>query len=131
MVSAALTAVPGSSAAYLGGVVAYSNEVKMSQLDVPAGLLAQFGAVSEQAAVAMAEGARIRLGSDVSVSVTGVAGPDGGTADKPVGLVWFALADAHGTVAVEKRFLSGSRESVRARAVATALDLLRRRALGV
>jgi len=131
MVSAALTDVPGSSAAYLGGVVAYSNEVKMSQLDVPAGLLAQFGAVSEQAAVAMAEGARIRLGSDISVSVTGVAGPDGGTADKPVGLVWFALADAHGTVAVEKRFLSGSRESVRARAAATALDLLRRRALGV
>ena len=131
MVSAALTDVPRSSSAFLGGVVAYSNDVKMSVLGVPAGLLGQFGAVSEQAAVAMAEGARSGLRSDISVSVTGIAGPDGGTAEKPVGLVWFAVADSDGTAAVERRFLSGSRESVRARAAATALDLLRRRALGV
>jgi len=131
LVSAALTDVPGASAAFLGGVIAYSNDVKASLLDVPAGMLAQFGAVSEQTAVTMAEGARDRLGSHIAVSVTGIAGPDGGTADKPVGLVWFGLAHDAATVATERRFLGGSRAAVRARATATALDLLRRRALGI
>lgn len=131
MVSASLTDVPGSSAVFLGGVIAYSNDVKTAVLDVPAGLLERFGAVSEQTAVAMAEGARSRIGSHIAVSITGIAGPDGGTAEKPVGLVWFGMAHTGVAVASELRFLGGSRAAVRARACATALDLLRRQALGV
>lgn len=125
LVGGAITEVAGSSAVYRGGVVSYSNEAKASLLGVPEGLLAEYGAVSEPVARAMAEGARVRLGADVAVSVTGIAGPDGGTADKPVGLVWFAVASRSGTEVHEKRFQGGSRSSVRMRAVATALDLLR------
>lgn len=126
MVGAALTDIAGSSAHYLGGVVSYSNQAKIDLLDVPAGLLARHGAVSEQTAAAMAEGARARLGADVAVAVTGIAGPEGGTDDKPVGLVWFGVATAVGTRSHERRFLSGDRESVRSRATAAALDLVRR-----
>jgi len=130
LVSAAITDVPGSSSALLGGFVTYANEAKIELLDVPGGLLAQFGAVSEQTAIAMAEGARTRLRADIAVSVTGIAGPDGGSEDKPVGLVWFAVAAAPGTTAHERRFIRGSRASIRARATATALDLVRRSVSG-
>lgn len=124
MVAAALTSVAGSSAVFLGGVVAYANEVKIAELDVPPGLLAQFGAVSEETARAMAEGARSRLGADIAVAVTGIAGPDGGTADKPVGTVWFAVADESGSRAILKK-LVGDRAGIRTRATMSALDLFR------
>lgn len=128
MVSAAITDIPGSSAVFLGGVVSYSNQMKIDALEVPPGLLAQYGAVSEEAARAMAEGVRALCGADLAVAVTGVAGPEGGTAEKPVGLVWFALASDEGTTATPRTYARGSRESVRARATSTALDLLRRAA---
>ena len=129
LVSAAITDVPGSSSAFLGGVVSYANSVKTDVLGVPEGLLAQFGAVSEETARAMAEGARKLLGADLAVAVTGVAGPNGGSAEKPVGLVWFALASASGTSSVSTSFPRGGRDAVRARATAKALDLLRRAVL--
>lgn len=128
-VAAAITDVAGASRVFLGGVVAYANEAKTALLDVPAGLLAQFGAVSEPTAIAMAEGALDRFGADMAVSVTGVAGPGGGSADRPVGLVWFGLARTGlRPVATERRF-TGDRAAVRARATAYALDTVRR-ALG-
>jgi len=129
MVAAAITDVAGASAVFLGGVVSYANEVKQSALRVNSATLDEFGAVSAQVATEMAEGARSALGADLAVSTTGIAGPDGGSADKPVGLVWFAVAGPNGTVTTERRFFGGSRESVRARATATALNLLRLTAL--
>ncbi|NTU71930.1 MAG: nicotinamide-nucleotide amidohydrolase family protein, partial [Coriobacteriia bacterium] len=125
MVAAALTDVPGSSDVFLGGIVSYANSVKMELLDVPPGLLAQYGAVSEETARAMAEGARARLGADLAVAVTGIAGPDGGSDEKPVGLVWLAVASDAGTASTRRRFVRGNRDSIRARATAAALDLLR------
>jgi nicotinamide-nucleotide amidase len=125
MVGAALTTEPGSSAAFLGGVVSYHDDVKHALLGVSQESLDEYGAVSEQVAREMAEGVLERLGADIAVSVTGIAGPTGGTAEKPVGLVWFAVATSKGTRAVEKRFSGASRDAVRARATATALDLLR------
>jgi nicotinamide-nucleotide amidase len=94
LAAARLTAVPGVSAVFRGGVVTYSNEAKSALLGVPAGLIATHGAVSAEVAQAMAVGARERLGADLAVSVTGIAGPDGGTAEKPVGLVYLGLATA-------------------------------------
>lgn len=129
LVSAAITDVPGASDVFLGGVVSYGNQMKMDALEVPAGLLAQYGAVSEETARAMAEGVRALSGADLAVSVTGIAGPDGGSADKPVGLVWFAVAGESGTSATRRLYARGARESIRARAASTALDLLRRAAL--
>lgn len=125
MISAAITDVPGSSQSFLGGVVSYSNELKTSILDVPTGLLAQFGAVSEQTAAAMAEGVRALTGADLAISVTGIAGPEGGTAEKPVGLVWFAVASEQGVATTSRQFSRGDRTAVRARATSTALNLLR------
>ena len=92
LVAHALTEVPGSSAYVRGGIVAYANDVKAEQLGVPQAALEAHGAVSAQVAVAMAEGARERLHADLGVGVTGVAGPDGGTEEKPVGLVYVAVA---------------------------------------
>jgi nicotinamide-nucleotide amidase len=97
LIAQRLTTIPGVSAHYLGGVVAYANEVKERLLGVPRALLEAHGAVSPQVAEAMAAGARERLGTDLAVSVTGVAGPGGGTAEKPVGLVYLGLATAEGT----------------------------------
>jgi nicotinamide-nucleotide amidase len=130
MVSAALTDVPGSSDAFLGAIVSYADEVKESLLAVPLPSLKAHGAVSEEVARAMAEGARRAIGADVAVAVTGVAGPGGGSPDKPVGTVWFAVADDSGTVAV-LRHLFGDRSGVRTRATMTALDLVRRRLAGL
>jgi len=129
MIAAAITDVAGASAVFLGGVVSYANEVKRSALRVNSATLDEFGAVSAQVAAEMAEGARSALGADLAVATTGIAGPDGGSVDKPVGLVWFAVAGSNGTVTTERRFFGGTRESVRARATATALNLLRLTAL--
>jgi competence/damage-inducible protein CinA-like protein len=125
LVSARLTSVPGSSAVFRGGVVAYSDDVKERELGVPAALLAEHGAVSAEVAQAMAQGARERLGADVGVSVTGVAGPDGGTDAKPVGLVFVHAAGPDGEEG-RRSELPGDREMVRGRATAAALHLVRR-----
>ncbi len=125
MVAAALTDVPGSSDAFIGGVVAYGNDVKSGSLGVSPELLERYGAVSEETARAMAEGALALAGATIAVAITGVAGPDGGTPEKPVGLVWFAVARPGGRVTAARRHLGGNRGTVRRRAVATALDLVR------
>ena len=124
LVAAQLTSVPGSSDVFLGGVVAYSNEVKARELGVPEATLERFGAVSEEAAEAMAAGARERLGADVAVSVTGVAGPGGGTPEKPVGLVFLHAQGPEGSLARRLDF-PGDREAIRGRATAGALHLVR------
>jgi len=124
MVAAALTAVPGSSAVIMGGVVAYANSVKAAELGVPERLLREFGAVSAETARAMATGVAARFNLTHAVAVTGIAGPDGGTTEKPVGLVHFGVY-SDGTVTTERRQFSGGREIIRMRATAVALDLLR------
>ena len=126
MVAASLTDVAGASDVFAGAVVCYSNAVKTSMLGVPAMLISGHGAVSSEVATAMARGARTALACDLAVAVTGVAGPGGGSADKPVGTVWFAIADADRAYS-ELRELGGDRVTVRARATVHALDMLRRR----
>ena len=128
LVGGRLTEVPGSSEVFMGAVVCYANRLKTELLDVSAALIEAHGAVSEEVARAMAEGARRRLGVDLAVSVTGIAGPTGGTAEKPVGTVWFAVASPTGTDARRIVFF-GSRREVRERAAQTALYLLDRRLL--
>jgi nicotinamide-nucleotide amidase len=125
MVAARLTAIPGASDAFLGSVIAYANGVKESGLGVPASLLAEHGAVSAEAAAAMAEGVRSRLGADVGVAVTGVAGPGGGTPEKPAGLVFAHAIGPDGERAVHTE-LPGDRDMIRGRATAAALHLVRR-----
>jgi nicotinamide-nucleotide amidase len=119
-----MTDVPGSSAYFLGAVVAYANRAKRALLSVPSEVLETHGAVSEPVASAMAEGARAALGSDYALSTTGVAGPAGGTDDKPVGTVCIALACPDGTEARTVR-LTGDRQAVRLRAALAAMDMLR------
>jgi len=124
MVAARLTDVPGSSDVVLGGVVAYANEVKTAELGVAGALLTAHGAVSAEVAAAMAAGVRSRLGADVGISVTGVAGPGGGTQEKPVGLVHFHVSSPDGESG--RQFsLPGDRETIRARATVAALHLVR------
>ena len=125
MVAARLTSVPGSSDVFVGGVVAYANAVKASGLGVAHELLEQYGAVSAETAAAMAHGARARLGADVGVAVTGVAGPDGGTKEKPVGLVFVHAVGPNGEEA-RRTELPGDRDMVRGRAAAASLHLVRR-----
>lgn len=125
---ARLTDVPGSSAWVLGGIVAYDNAVKIRELSVSADLLAAHGAVSAPVAAAMALGVRARFQSDVGVAITGIAGPGGGTAEKPVGTVFVAV-DA-GTPMVRRFAFPGDREAVRRHATAAALDLVRRAVAG-
>jgi nicotinamide-nucleotide amidase len=122
-----IVAVPGASRAFLGGVVAYDNAVKRSVLGVQEATLSRVGAVSEEVAVEMARGARAALRSDFALATTGIAGPDGGSAEKPVGLVWFALVDDAGAVETYSRTFPGERSDVRERAGMTALSLLWRR----
>jgi competence/damage-inducible protein CinA-like protein len=124
LVAARLTSVPGSSDVFLGGVVAYANGAKEG-LGVPRTVLERHGAVSAETAEAMAEGARTRLGADVAVAVTGVAGPGGGSEDKPVGLVFVHASGPDGAEA-RRTELPGDREMVRGRAAASALHLVRR-----
>ena len=128
-VGSAITAVPGSSAVFAGGVISYANDVKERVLGVPAETLATVGAVSSETAAQMAKGARELLRVDLAVSLTGIAGPDGGSAEKPVGLVWFGLATPSG-VRTEKAIFRGDRARVRAQAVTHALGMLIVAALG-
>lgn len=123
-----LTQVPGSSAYFERGFVVYSNEAKQAVLGVPASVLKEHGAVSAACAEAMARGARERAGTDVGVSVTGIAGPDGGTPTKPVGTVFIGVADRDGAV-VERHRFDRDREGNKALSAVWALDLLRRRCL--
>lgn len=124
LVAGALTAVAGSSAVVERGFVTYSNAAKTELLGVPAVLVEAHGAVSEPVARAMAEGALSRSGARVSVAVTGIAGPGGGSPDKPVGLVHFAAAGPAGVIHVERRFGDIGREAVRLESVRVALGLL-------
>ena len=125
LVAARLTDVPGASDVFLGSIVAYSDEVKIAQLGVPEDVLAEHGAVSAEVAAALAQGARARLGADVAVAVTGVAGPGGGTEDKPVGLVFLHAAGPGGELAGRLDF-PGDRGTIRQRATVAALHLVRR-----
>jgi nicotinamide-nucleotide amidase len=125
LVGQRVTQVPGASAIFRGGVIAYHNDLKADVLGVDREVLAAYGAVSAPVAQAMAEGARRITGADIGVSITGVAGPDGGTAEKPVGLVYCAAADRQGTEVREFRW-GGDREVVREASATMALDLARR-----
>jgi len=125
LVGGRLTAIPGSSDVYLGGVVSYANELKLALLGIEPSQLDAHGAVSEPVALAMARGAAVRLGSGAAVSVTGIAGPGGGSEAKPVGTIWVA-AVAGDRLEVRHAVLSGNRQEIRARAAQAALYLLRR-----
>ncbi len=128
MIAAAITAVPGSSDVFVGGLVTYSNELKTKFASVSSDTLRIHGAVSCEVASEMALGAREALGCDIAVSVTGIAGPGGGTAEKPVGTVWFGLSNGYGTITDGRRF-NGERDVIRERSAVTALDLVRRELL--
>lgn len=121
LIGAALTDIPGSSAWYRGGVISYANDAKIRLLGVPAALLAARGAVSEEVAKAMAQGACEALGADIGLAGTGIAGPDGGSPAKPVGTVWLGWAWRGGVRAKVFHF-SGDRAAVRAQAVQAALS---------
>ena len=123
LVSAALTAVPGSSESVLGGFVTYSNGMKTSLLGVPEGVIASVGAVSEACAEAMAVGALRASGAELALSLTGIAGPGGGSAEKPVGLVFIGGARRGGPVVVQRHVFPGDRDAVRAASVEAALRL--------
>jgi PncC family amidohydrolase len=122
LVGAAITAISGSSGYYLGGFITYADAVKRDQAGVPADVLAAHGAVSAQVAVAMADGVRSRLGADLAVSVTGVAGPDGGSEAKPVGLTYVGVADAAGTD-VRRYLWTGDRDGNRLASAVAVLEL--------
>ena len=125
LVCGALTAIAGSSSMVQGGLVTYANEAKVALAGVPILMIEQYGAVSEPVARAMAEGGRERLDATFAVSITGVAGPGGGSVQKPVGLVHFACAGPSGTRHRERRFGEQSRDEIRRLSVLEALDLLR------
>jgi nicotinamide-nucleotide amidase len=123
LLAGALTATPGSSEVFECGVVSYSNESKVKLLGVAAAVIAAHGAVSPETAEAMAQGMRQRSGADIAIAITGIAGPGGGSLDKPVGLVYIALDDGRQTRVTEHRF-PGSRAKIRSRTVAEALTML-------
>ena len=124
LLAARLTERPGSSAYVLGGIVSYANSAKQELLGVPAELIDKVGAVSAEVAEAMAEGARTRLGADVGVGITGIAGPDGGTDEKPVGLVHLCVSGPDQTVPRGIN-VPGSRADVRRRTVLIAMHMIR------
>ncbi|HUB36429.1 MAG TPA: nicotinamide-nucleotide amidohydrolase family protein, partial [Solirubrobacteraceae bacterium] len=128
--AARLTAPAGASEYFKGGVVAYSNELKVAQVGVERELIEAHGAVSEQVARALAAGVRRALAAEVGVGVTGIAGPGGGTEEKPVGLVWFGIAGPEGVSLTRSLTLPGARADVRDRATTVALHLVRRLLLG-
>ncbi len=130
LLAARLTELAGSSDYVRGGIVAYSNEVKISQAGVPRALIEEHGAVSAEVALALADGARARFGADVGVGLTGVAGPSGGTEQKPVGLVWLSVSLAGAEPVTRSVNLPGGRADVRDRATTVALHLVRRALLG-
>ncbi len=121
LVAAAITDVPGASAVFNQGFITYSNEAKQSAVSVPEKLLAEYGAVSAPVAEAMASGALAKTGADIAVSCTGIAGPDGGNALKPVGLVFIGVAAAGRPPASFQYNFSGNRSEIRAQTVAAAL----------
>ena len=126
LMSQRLTSIEGSSRSFLGGAIVYSNDLKTEFADVPRTLIDDYGAVSSEVAEAMADGIRERVGATFGCGITGVAGPGGGTEEKPVGLVYVAVSDGKHTDVLEKRFLGG-RESIRQWAAQQALDMVRRR----
>ena len=125
LLGAAITEIPGASAVFLGSAVTYSNASKMSLLGVTREVLEKYGAVSEQCAIQMALGSKRAYGSDFAISTTGVAGPDGGSIDKPVGTVWFGYAAGDKSCAFRKQF-TGNRSLVRESSVFTVLLLLQK-----
>lgn len=126
LVAAAMTSLPGASAYFLGGVVAYANAAKETVLGVPSSTLESYGAVSGPTALAMASGAARLFGADCAVSVTGIAGPDGGSPDKPVGTVWFGFS-LLGSVSAESAVFQGDRATIRDSALSYALEGLTHR----
>ena len=124
LIGAAITATPGSSAMFYGGIIAYDNSVKTKLLGVPPSTLGKYGAVSEKVAERMAAGALERLNVNLAVSVTGVAGPGGGSVEKPVGTVWIGVATPTTTRAVKHHFKDVSRNKVRDHACLQAMQLL-------
>ena len=126
LVAERLTSVPGSSRYFLGGMIVYSNELKAKLADVPPLLIEQYGAVSREVAAALAEGVRDRCNSTIGLGITGVAGPTGGSPEKPVGLVFHAISDEDGTDVVERHY-PGDRQRVRRFASQQALDMIRRK----
>ena len=127
LIAGALTSVAGSSDAVYGGFVTYANEAKIAMVGVPYALLHEFGAVSKEVALAMAEGALGAAGTHIAVAVTGIAGPGGGSADKPVGLVHFAVATGEATRHLKKSFdPNWSRDQIRHASVVEALKLMKK-----
>ncbi len=126
LVAQRITSVPGASRSFLGGAVVYSNELKTAMAGVPADLIATHGAVSEEVAQALASGIRRRTGATIGLGITGIAGPTGGTDDKPVGLVYVAVSDAQKTDVLSRNF-RGDRQRIREYASQCALDFVRRR----
>jgi len=124
MVAAALTDIPSASNVIDRGFVTYANQAKVEMLGVPEGTIARHGAVSAETAAAMAEGALANAPVDLALAVTGIAGPTGGTRDKPVGLVWFAVARLGAGAVTERQVFSGDRAAIRAAATRRALELL-------
>jgi nicotinamide-nucleotide amidase len=129
LVGGRITAIPGSSTVFLGGVIAYSDEAKVRDLEVPRELISTHGAVSEPVALAMARGAAARFGAGATLAITGIAGPGGGTPEKPVGTVWLA-ACLDGKERTQKLTLSGERDEIRRRSAQAALNLLRKMLIG-
>jgi len=129
LIGARITNIPGSSEYFERGVVTYSNAAKTELLGVPAALMDRRGAVSREVAEAMAQGIRQAARTDLGLSVTGIAGPDGGSKEKPVGLVYISLSSAHGVKTEEHKFL-GNREQIRTKAAQMALDTVRRHLIG-
>lgn len=126
MLSSVLTELPGSSEYYIGSIISYSNDIKINQLNVKKETILEFGAVSMQTALEMAENIRLKFQSDLGISITGIAGPDGGTQDKPVGTVWIGISDKHTTKASVYNF-GNDRKLNRERAVEKSLDLIKER----
>lgn len=124
LIAALLTEIPGSSSVFECGFVTYSNTAKKTALGVPEAVLAKHGAVSDEVAGAMAVGAIAKSGATLAVAVTGIAGPGGGTAEKPVGLVYIAVVRAGGKVYVKQHHFSGDRKAVRLASVDAALDMM-------
>jgi nicotinamide-nucleotide amidase len=124
--SSRITSVPGSSRYFLGGAIVYANELKTSFASVPPQLIVEHGAVSKEVALAMAEGIRAECDATIGVGITGVAGPGGGTEEKPVGLVYIAVADGKKPEVIERKF-GGDRERIRQFSTQLALDMVRRK----
>lgn len=124
LIAGAITAIPGASDVLDRGFVTYANAAKTELLGVPAGLIAAVGAVSEAVARRMATGARLRADADFAISVTGIAGPGGGSAAKPLGTVWFGLASRHGEILTRHKWFAGNRDQIRAASVIYALEFL-------